>query len=83
MVIWHELKTWPEYFEAALKGVKTFEIRKNDRNFAVGENLLLKEFDPERQEYTGRAELFSIIYITDFPQGLREGYVCMAIEMVP
>ena len=31
----HELKCWPEYFEAVISGAKTFEVRKNDRDFAV------------------------------------------------
>lgn len=41
----HELKTWSKPFEAILKGEKTYEIRKEDRSFEVGDSLLLKEFD--------------------------------------
>ena len=42
----HELKTWPEMFQAVLAGIKTHEIRKNDRPYAVGDVLHLQEFDP-------------------------------------
>lgn len=42
----HGLKTWPSYFEAVLKGEKTFEIRLNDRDFTVGDVLILHEWDP-------------------------------------
>lgn len=50
----HNLKTWPEYFQAVIDGKKTFEIRKNDRDFKVGNELLLQEYDPEQETYTGR-----------------------------
>jgi hypothetical protein len=51
----HELKTWPEYFEALREGKKTFEIRENDRGFETGDILILKEFDPcEDCNGTGR-----------------------------
>lgn len=48
----HELKTWPEFFTAIREGVKTFDIRKDDRNFAVGDELILREWQPEGHFYT-------------------------------
>lgn len=41
------LKTWPEYWDAVRHGTKTFEVRKNDRNFAVGDLLELQRWNPE------------------------------------
>ena len=32
----HDLKTWPEYFAEIANGNKTFELRKNDRDFESG-----------------------------------------------
>lgn len=43
----HTLKTWPEHWDAVECGEKTFEARKNDRGFAVGDILVLHRFDPE------------------------------------
>lgn len=38
----HELKILPKYFSEVYSGNKTFEVRKNDRNFKVGDMLILK-----------------------------------------
>ena len=48
----HELKILPQYFKEVISGSKTFEIRKNDRNFCIGDRLVLKEW--ENGQYTGR-----------------------------
>ena len=42
----HTLKTWPVFFADVETGAKNFEIRKNDRNFQVGDFLRLEEFEP-------------------------------------
>ena len=41
----HELKTLPKYYKAVVKGEKTFEVRKDDRDFQVGDTLLLQKYD--------------------------------------
>jgi ASC-1-like (ASCH) protein len=73
----HELKTLPEYFNAVNRGLKTFEIRKNDRGFEVGDTLILKEIFTSSKEFTGRSLERKITYITDYAQ--QENYVVMAM----
>jgi len=46
----HELKIWPQYFEPVSQGLKTFQIRKNDRGFQAGDTVVLREWDPELVE---------------------------------
>jgi hypothetical protein len=61
----HRVKSWPSFFEAALAGVKTHDVRRmTDRDYQVGDTLRLMEFDPEKQDYTGRELSVQITYIT-------------------
>ena len=59
----HELKTWPEFFQPVIDGIKTFEIRKDDRDFQEGHIVRLMEWEPETGKYTGRSAEFRIKYI--------------------
>lgn len=72
----HELKIQSEYFLAVINKTKTFEIRKNDRDFKVDDKIILREID-SRGRYTGRSTFRKIAYITDYAQ--QENYVVMAI----
>jgi hypothetical protein len=75
----HELKTWPEYFQAVWDGTKTFEVRKDDREYHVGDNLILREWDPEKCDYTGSGIVKRVTYILRDARFVREGYVVMGI----
>ena len=73
----HHLKIIPEYSDAIRRGAKTFEIRKNDRGYEVGDELILKEY--ENESFTGNLLKAVVTYITDYAQ--QKGYVVMAIEL--
>ncbi len=60
----HQLKTHPEPFAAIEIGVKRHEIRKNDRDFQVGDILILKEWLPTSEVYTGKQIIAEVAYIT-------------------
>ena len=49
-----EKKILPQYFEKILSGEKTFELRLADWNCNERDVLILKEWNPESKEYTGR-----------------------------
>ncbi|HFD0855152.1 ASCH/PUA domain-containing protein [Enterococcus faecium] len=74
----HELKILPEYFEAVTSGRKQFETRRNDRNFKVGSQLILREWTGEK--YTGDSYKAEITYVTDYAQ--QDGYVVLGIRGV-
>jgi hypothetical protein len=73
----HELKILPEYFQAVADRDKTFEIRKNDRDYKVGDRLILREYESARGGFTGRELSKNITYITDYAQA--DNYVVMSI----
>ncbi|ARC72539.1 MULTISPECIES: ASCH/PUA domain-containing protein [Bacillus] len=75
----HKLKILPEYFDYVCTGEKSFEIRKNDRGFKVGDLLELHEYIPEKDEFTGRVVVREVTYMTDYAQ--KENYVVMAIDI--
>lgn len=74
----HQLKCHPEYFEAVRSGLKTFEIRYNDRDFKVGDGIRLREFNPTVKKYTGQDLFVKITYISGFKQ--KNGYVVLGIK---
>ena len=78
----HELKTWPSYFNEVKAGRKTFEVRQNDRNFESGDVLVLREFHPGTQEYTGRELAFKAGYILHGDQFGIEAGTCV-IALIP
>lgn len=76
----HELKTWPVYYEAIQNGSKTFEYRKDDRPFVVGDQLVLKEWDAGAVAYTGRETTRTITYVMrDGSFGLPPGWCILAL----
>lgn len=59
----HQLKILPEYFDAVFNGYKKAELRANDRDFSVGDFLLLREWELTT-EYSGRKLVVEITHIT-------------------
>lgn len=82
----HELKTWREYFELMECGKKPFELRKNDRGFLVGHELLLREYDKETELYTGKILNRKITCVLQGEEaegfGLKEGYCIMGLKEI-
>ena len=80
-MIIHCLKTWPEPFEALWNGHKNYEYRKNDRDFHTGDELVLQEWDPDTNQYSGRSLKAKVLYIDLGPDwGIAEGHCCMALS---
>jgi ASC-1-like (ASCH) protein len=78
----HYLKTWPEYLERVWSGQKTFELRKNDRDFQVGDRLILQGYDPHMNAMCGTDCIVKVVYILHGGQfGIEPGYCVMSIKL--
>jgi len=76
----HELKILPKYFIEVVSSTKRFEIRKNDRNFKVGDILILKEWEGR---YLGPECIVYVDFLlkdTDF-EGLASDLCVMSITV--
>lgn len=79
----HYLKILPEYYRAVIERRKTFEVRKNDRPFTVGEILVLQEYDPDYPgKYTGRICRCQISYIFNDPNYCKDGFVVIGFNYI-
>jgi hypothetical protein len=84
----HDLKTWQPYFEEVWHGRKRFEVRKNDRDYKVGDYLDLMEYLPEESKQSGndvygpRSVTCRIDYILEGGNfGIEPGYIVMSITI--
>ncbi len=59
-------KIWPEYFEAVLSGKKKYELRLNDFEVSEGDTLILEEWDPKTEQYSGRSTERKVTYVGKF-----------------
>lgn len=76
----HNLKIKPCYFNDVIRGIKTFEVRYNDRDFKKGDYIILEEFN-NHGYYTGRFITAEIIYILKDDEYLKENYVVLGIKL--
>lgn len=83
-----KLKSWPWFYSAMVSDQKKHDVRDGrERNFKVGDFIILEEFDPRTGQYTGRSARFIITYITSqvtpcalSSAVLQPGYVILSVE---
>ena len=84
----HTLKTDPVVFQASWDEIKTFEIRIDDRDFQIGDELFLVETVASGEEmkkgallkYTGRFIVQTIIYKLKGMYGLNKGWCILSTD---
>ncbi len=80
----HKLKCWEKFFQAKWDRKKDWELRKDDRNYKVGDTLTQEEGNIEHDDFvrTGRILIEEITFILrEQPQfGLQKGYCIMSTK---
>lgn len=82
----HEIKCRNEYFEEVILGNKRFTVRKNDRDYQVGDLLAVNEITIDHDLpnsagiYTGRCCLVKVTYILDNPAYCKDGFVTLGFH---
>lgn len=75
----HHIKIAAQYFGDVCAGRKAFELRKNDRDYRIGDTLEMLEY--KDGEYTERAVRAEITFILENYTGLEAGYCILGIEV--
>ncbi|HCQ9145264.1 TPA: DUF550 domain-containing protein [Klebsiella pneumoniae] len=78
--ITHDLKIYPEFFSAVCTGVRRAELRKNDRDYRVGDTLHLTETPRGSCHQTGEFINVKITHIADVGEWM-PGYVLLSVEL--
>lgn len=83
----HEVKILPEFFAEVANGRKRFAIRKNDRDYQVGDLVRKVEIEPDGKgnySESGMVVAVEITYILrgcDF-EGITDGYCVFGFEII-
>lgn len=85
----HELKSWKPFFRAIVAGHRSHELRRADRDFSVGDVLLLREYDSGTSTYSGQECRALVTSITSSAhpcamstEALAPGFCIMSIRLI-
>lgn len=78
----HHLKTHPQHFALVCSGEKRFELRKDDREYHVGDLIILEEWEPEDRVYTSGTICAVVTCLLRGDPWLQPGYVALGIKVL-
>lgn len=86
----HDVKSWTYLFDALESGKKHHDIRVMDRDYKVGDLMLMRRYDYGKRKYTGAETIRQISYITSAkheacafsPFALNPEYAILSLERV-
>lgn len=79
----HRIKLWSEFAGHIMEGSKTYEVRKDDREYEVGDLLVMVEVDRETEAPTGWELRAWVIHKTPGGRfGIAPDYCVLGIEFI-
>lgn len=78
----HELKCWPGSFQAVWEQKLRCQLRRADRDYQPHDWLLLREWKPDTEDYTGREIAALVLHVERGPApGLEDGWALLSIAV--
>jgi len=81
----HELKSLSYNFEKVISGEMSFQLRRDDRKYQVGDILVLKEILKQVHDediYSGRIQVCKVNNILTHADGLQRGFVLLNVQLI-
>jgi Domain of unknown function (DUF3850) len=86
----HYVKSWCHLYGPFARGEKTHDLRIMDRDYQVGDYIVLQEYDKQTETYLGRSTKAEITYITSdqhvacafSPTALRSDHAILSLKKV-
>ena len=78
----HYTKCINPHFQNVWDGIKTAEIRFNDRDYKVNDIVYQQEFDREEQHFSGREIVMKVTYVLKEYSALIDGFCMYCFEII-
>lgn len=83
----HEVRSWTDFFSSLASGDRQFDLRKNDRDYKVGDIIKFREYDDRAGKFTGAELRRRITHVMEGVgagsitplHGLQRGYVILSL----
>ena len=86
----HYIKSWAHFYDAIAEGRKLHDLRKMDREYNVGDILVLQRYDNINGNYTGEEQRVKVTYITSnktpcafSSSALDREYAILSLQLLP
>lgn len=78
----HIIKTVQPFFSQVKAGIKTFELRRNDRDYQVGDEVILREYDMMHETFSGDKIKCIITYVLKDRVGLDDAFCIFSFKQI-